>query len=175
MKLYPFPFLAACSTMVLCAALVPNAAGAEQKQIVLVRGPSNVVLEAFAPNIIRVTVSLLKDEALAAPGYGFTARPSPQSWTHQHLANEDIYQSPRVMVSVTADRKPSLTPAQKDIARFFDSSVPPVHITISTSEGKKLLEMTDWAMSVPNHKDGNAKILYDRRPTDAPFYQVGSE
>jgi len=27
---------------------------------------------------------------------------------------------------------------------------------------------------VPNHKDGNAYILADRRPTDAPFFQVGA-
>ena len=151
-----------------------NAAGAEQKQIALERGRCHVALEAYAPNIIRVTVSLLKEDAGGPPGYGFTATSSPQSWRYQHLADEDIYQSPRLIVSVAADHKPNLTPAQMDIARFFESSVPPVHITISTSEGKKLLEMTDWAMSVPNHKDGNANILNDRRPDDAPFYQVGA-
>ena len=34
--------------------------------------------------------------------------------------------------------------------------------------------MTGWSMSVPNHKDGNASVLNDKRPTDAPFYQVGA-
>ena len=29
-------------------------------------------------------------------------------------------------------------------------------------------------MSVPNHKDGNADVLYDRRPTDPDFFQVGA-
>jgi alpha-D-xyloside xylohydrolase len=29
-------------------------------------------------------------------------------------------------------------------------------------------------MSVPNHKDGNAAVLYDRRPSDPPFFQVGA-
>src|SRR6202012_749265 len=31
-----------------------------------------------------------------------------------------------------------------------------------------------WQMSVPNYKDGNADLKYDRRPTDDPFYQVGA-
>jgi alpha-D-xyloside xylohydrolase len=34
--------------------------------------------------------------------------------------------------------------------------------------------MTDWSMSVPNHKDGNAGVLNDKRPSDPPFYQVGA-
>jgi alpha-D-xyloside xylohydrolase len=34
--------------------------------------------------------------------------------------------------------------------------------------------MTGWQMSVPNHKDGNAGILADRRETDKPFFQVGA-
>jgi alpha-D-xyloside xylohydrolase len=34
--------------------------------------------------------------------------------------------------------------------------------------------MTDWSMSVPNHKDGNASVLNDKRPSDPPFYQVGA-
>ena len=37
-----------------------------------------------------------------------------------------------------------------------------------------LLHMTGWSMSVPNHKDGNAGILNDRRPSDPAFYQVGA-
>ena len=27
---------------------------------------------------------------------------------------------------------------------------------------------------MPNHKDGNADILYDKRPSDEPFFQVGA-
>jgi len=29
-------------------------------------------------------------------------------------------------------------------------------------------------MSVLNHKDGNASVLHDRRPSDPPFLQVGA-
>jgi alpha-D-xyloside xylohydrolase len=49
-----------------------------------------------------------------------------------------------------------------------------VRISIKTPEGVPLLEMQGWQMSAPNHKDGNADILYDRRPDDPPFFQVGA-
>ena len=60
---------------------------------------------------------------------------------------------------------------QADIAKFFNGSTPGVGISIKTPEWESLLGMQGWQMSVPNHKDGNADILYDRRPTDAPFFQ----
>jgi alpha-D-xyloside xylohydrolase len=44
----------------------------------------------------------------------------------------------------------------------------------STPDGKTLLEMKDWSMSVPNHKDGNAGVLYDKRASDEQFYQVAA-
>ncbi|MGA7219940.1 MAG: TIM-barrel domain-containing protein, partial [Candidatus Sulfotelmatobacter sp.] len=44
----------------------------------------------------------------------------------------------------------------------------------ATPSGKILLDMTNWWMSVPNHKDDNAGILQNRRPTDAPFYRIGA-
>ena len=51
-----------------------------ENQIILTRDNSTIVLEPYAPNIIRVNVSLLHDKATAAPGYGFIASPSPQGW-----------------------------------------------------------------------------------------------
>ena len=53
--------------------------------------------------------------------------------------------------------KPMAT--EVDIGKFFNGSAPPAHITLSTPEGKTLLDMTGWSMSVPNHKDGNAGFL----------------
>ena len=49
---------------------------AENASFILDRQNSTIVLEPYAPNIIRVTMSRLKDKAVAAPGYGFTASPS---------------------------------------------------------------------------------------------------
>src|ERR1700693_1732817 len=68
--------------------------------------------------------------------------------------------------------KPMAT--QIDIGKFFNGSAPPADISIRTPEGKTLLQMTGWSMSVPNNKDGNAGVLNDKRSSDPPFYQVGA-
>jgi alpha-D-xyloside xylohydrolase len=142
--------------------------------VVVARDNSTIALEPYAPNIVRVTLSLAKHQATAAPGFGFVAHPSSEGWAHQSTDAADVYKSSRMIVTVDVSRpsKPSLT--ERDIGKFFNGSVPPAHITITTPEGKKLLEMTGWSMSVPNYKDGNAYIEHDRRPSDLPFFQVGA-
>ena len=164
-------FLAAA---MLIALLAPAAAQAQGPQIVLDRGGATVVLEPYAPNIIRITLSLLKEPALAAPGYGFVANASGQGWSRQQSAEGDVYRSSRLVVTVAVNRPRKLMATEVDIAKFFNGSAPPAHITVATPGGKKLAEMTGWSMSVPNHKDGNASVLHDRRPSDPPFYQVGA-
>ena len=149
-------------------------AHSQQTSLVLARDNSTIALEPYAPNIVRVTLSLAKDQATAPPGFGFVARSSSKGWSHQHTDAADVYRSSRMIVTVDVNRPghPSLT--ERDIGKFFNGSAPPAHITITTPEGKKLLEMTGWSMSVPNYKDGNAYIEHDRRPSDQPFYQVGA-
>ena len=39
-------------------------------------------MEPYAPNIVRVTLSLKKEEALKAPGYGFIGTAS-DGWTQE--------------------------------------------------------------------------------------------
>jgi alpha-D-xyloside xylohydrolase len=151
-----------------------GSASAEPSQVVLNRDDSTIVLEAYAPNIIRVTLSLLKDPAMAPPGFGFVATPSADGWTRQATEQGDVYRSSRMVVTLAKNLLGHSMPTEVDISKFFNGSAPPAHITISTPEGKVLLDMTGWSMSVPNHKDGNASVLNDKRPSDAPFYQVGA-
>jgi alpha-D-xyloside xylohydrolase len=148
---------------------------AQEHSVVLEHDGSTVMFEPYAPNIIRVTLSMQHDPAVAAPGYGFVAKPDSAGWTHATDDHGDTYRSSRLMVSLDASRhggKPSLT--QADIAKFFTGSTPGAHIRIATPEGATLLDMVGWQQSVPNHKDGNADILYDKRPSDEPFFQVGA-
>jgi alpha-D-xyloside xylohydrolase len=161
---------------VVLAALALHAglASAEASQVVLNRDGSTIALEAYAPNIIRVTLSLLKEPSVGPPGFGFVAAPSATGWTRQENGRGDVYRSSRLVVTVAKNLPGHPMPTELDIARFFNGSAPPAHITISTPEGRVLLDMTGWSMSVPNHKDGNASILNDKRPSDAPFYQVGA-
>jgi len=107
-------------------------ANADAAQVVLDRNGSTVVLEPYAPNIIRVTLSLDKDGALAAPGYGFVASPASASWTHQQDEQADVYRSSRLIVKVAVNRPGKAMATQVDIAKFFNSSAPPANTTIQT-------------------------------------------
>jgi hypothetical protein len=142
-------------------------------------------LGTYAPNVIRVTLSLMKDQAVAARGYGFVAAPAQQGWTYEEDDSAGTYRSSRMVVSLgggrCADKQTIQSTAitnnpktQASIGMFFTGSTPGADIHFSTPKGKLLLEMNGWQMSVPNYKDGNAEILYDRQPSDEAFYQVGA-
>jgi alpha-D-xyloside xylohydrolase len=111
---------------------------------------------------------------VAAPGYGFKATPAREGWSQQQGEAGNVYRSARMIVTVEANRPWKPTATQIDIGKFFSGSNPGVSILFQTPEGKTVLRMTDWSMSVPNHKNGNAAILNDKRPSDSSFYQVGA-
>ena len=135
---------------------------------------STLVLEPYAPNIVRVTLSLQKEHALAGPGYGFVAAPAPSGWTHSKDAEGETYQSSQLKVTLPEEKPGKRMQTQVDIARFFNGSTPGAHIVFATPEGQTLLDMQGWSQSVPNYKDGNQQVLNDRRPTDDEFFQVGA-
>ena len=147
-----------------------------QQQVVMDHDGSTVVFEPYAENIIRVTLSMQRGPAVAPPGYGFVAKPDAAGWTHTTDESRDTYRSSRLVVTLDASRhhagKPNAT--QSDIGKFFTGSTPGAHIRIATPDGATLLDMVGWQQSVPNHKDGNADILYDKRPADEPFFRVGA-
>jgi alpha-D-xyloside xylohydrolase len=177
---------------ILSAMLIPAAplavnAQAQQQKVVITNGPSTIVLEPYAPNVIRVTLSLDKDQAVASPGYGIVASAAAEGWSLAKTDNSSTYSSPRMVVSLKsasvrgrpapATSEAGATNVQKTMAsigHFFNGSTPGVDIRFSTPDGKQFLEMNGWQMSVPNYKDGNAHILNDKRPSDEAFYQVGA-
>jgi len=163
----------AASSFLLLVVVAGSAANAQQK-VVLSRGDAIVMLEPYAPNIVRVTLSLNKADAVSGPGYGIVAQPSANGWSEESGKSGDIFKSDRMVVTVNPTGHWTPTGTAADIAKFFNGSTPGVGISIKTPDGKPILSMQGWQMSVPNHKDGNADILYDRRPTDAPFFQVGA-
>jgi alpha-D-xyloside xylohydrolase len=138
------------------------------------RGDVTVMVEPYADNVVRVSISILKDRATASPGYGISARPTASGWTSESSAG-DALRSSRLAVTV-APQGPKYEPSgtQADIAKFFGGSTPGVNISIKNADGSPLVQMRGWQMAVPNYKDGNAGILNDRRPTDDPFYEVGA-
>ena len=140
------------------------------------RRGETIVLEPYAPNILRVTLSLQHDNALAKPGYGFIASPDAAGWSASQTEEQDVYQSSRMIVSVDRPHPSNHAPVQSqvDIGKYFSGSTPGAHIVIRTPQGKKVLEMTGWSQAVPNVKDGTAQLANDRRPADPPFYTVGA-
>ena len=160
---------------VCCCAGAMGAMGAGAQQLTLQRGDATVVVEPYAPNVVRVTLSLLKDRALAGPGYGITAKVDGAGWTAESGAAGDVLRSSQMVVTVSPQGKPyKPTGTQADIAKFFNGSTPGVGISVKTPDGKTLVDMQGWQMSVPNYKDGNHDVLLDRRPGDDPFYEVGA-
>lgn len=142
----------------------------------LERRGATVLVEPYAANIVRVSLSLRREDAMAAPGFGISASPSAAGWTRDDTkAGADRLRSPELEVTVLPEGPPSHpTGTQADIARFFNGSAPWIGLSVHTADGKRLLDLQGWQMAVPNYKDGTADLRYDRRPSDPPFYTVGA-
>jgi alpha-D-xyloside xylohydrolase len=145
-------------------------------QNVIERTGETIVLEPYAPNIIRVTLSLQPEPAKAAPGFGIVAKPANAGWKPSQTERADVYASDRITVTVDRPRPSGRPPVQTqvDIGKYFNGSTPGAHITFTTPNGKTLLEMKGWSQAVPNHKDGTAFLESQRRPSDPPFFTVGA-
>src|ERR1700733_4046334 len=100
------------------------------QQLSLSRGEATVLVEPYAPNIVRVSLSLRRDDALAEPGYGITATPLPAGWAADKDKFGDVLRSPRIVVTVSPEgRKWVPTGTQADIAKFFNGSTPGVGLS----------------------------------------------
>jgi len=131
-------------------------AGQSSSQVVLDRKGETIVLEPYAPNIVRVTLSLQRENALTKPGYGFVGNADEKGWAKSQTDTDDVYQSSRMTVTVERPHPPAQPPlsTQIDISKFFNGSTPGAHITFTTPEGKKLLEMTGWDRPFPITRTG---------------------
>ncbi len=149
---------------------------AQASHMELDRKGETIVLEPYAPNIVRVTLSLQHEPALAKPGYGFVGSSDAAGWQASESETADVYRSSQLVATIERPR-PSGKPAlqtQVDISKYFGGSTPGAHITFTTPDGKKLLEMAGWQQALPNNKDGTASLLHDRRASDPQFYVVGA-
>src|SRR5580698_10263559 len=76
-------------------------AAATAQTVTLERNTATVILEPYAPNIVRVTISTIAKEAQAGPGYGFTAAADNTGWKHDTGSDGgDTYTSGRMIVAV---------------------------------------------------------------------------
>jgi alpha-D-xyloside xylohydrolase len=168
MKSFGLQALATTASLLVLAPLTQA-----QTHISTDRGDATVLIEPYAPNIVRVSLSLRKNDALAAPGYGITAQPAPTGWTSISDDHGDVLKSNALTVTL-APRPHGPHGPLPETAKFFSGSTGYVGLDINTASGKPLLHLNGWQMSVPNYKDGNHDLEYDRRPTDPPFFTVGA-
>jgi alpha-D-xyloside xylohydrolase len=156
------------------------AVSVQANRVVLTKGNTTVVLEPYAPNIVRVSISRLKQYALAGPGYGIIARPNASGWHYQQTPEGDAYRSGAMSVKIPGpprEHSPALLD-QETINRFFssDGGTRPasVRLNFQRGDGSTVVDMQSWYMYEPGPGSGNTEVLQDRRATDPPFYQVGA-
>ncbi|EQD76920.1 glycoside hydrolase family 31, partial [mine drainage metagenome] len=141
---------------------------------------TTVLLEPYAPNVIRVSISTLKSYALAPPGYGIIAKPDVAGWRYARSASGETYSSPRLSVTILGPARhhsPHLL-GQRRINQFFTDNGAPhyanVRLRFKLPDGHTVVTLKKWFMSRPSYGAGDMDILHDRRPSDPPFYRVGA-
>ena len=153
-------------------------------QIVLTRQGRIVVLEPYAPHIVRITLSLEKSAALAAAGYGFVGTASITGWTHeQDSGGYDVIRSGRMVIRVAPQNLPPphampLDTLNESLRGHYFGGGPggkgPYDDTISiaTASGKPLLTMRNWSM-MPNLPAASSGSAESEQKAD-PGYRVSA-
>lgn len=136
------------------------------------RGGALVAVEPYAPNIVRITLSLDPEQVKAPPGYGISGAADASGWAQQAGADGDAFTSPALSVRVNAQPFPK-PPSQME--RYFAPSLPPVSIEMRLPDGRTLLQMTGWSMA-PHHVAGERTFRAGASFSDAPgthYYGLG--
>jgi alpha-D-xyloside xylohydrolase len=138
---------------------------------VLNHNGSYVVVESYAPNIVRVTISDQASQAEAPPGYGFIGAPDETGWTHQTHGDSDRFASKAFTLEITQP-----TPGPLDtMARYFAPMLPPVSLKVTKPDGEVIVDMTGWEMS-PHTVNGEKTYRVGASftaPTDEHYYGLG--
>src|ERR1700736_895642 len=136
------------------------------------RNGSHVSIEAYAPNIVRVTLSIDRDLALAPPGFGIIAVTDATGWNHRTTAAGDEFSSDIMSLEVKAQPWPN-PPSQME--RYFAPSLPPVSVTVRKPGSTPILEMSGWEMA-PHTVNGEKTFRVGatfRSPADEHYYGLG--
>jgi len=173
------------------------AAVAQSGPLVLERDGRVISLEPYAPNILRVTLSVDRAAAAATPGFGFAATPSAAGWTHERdPEGGDVFRSERLVVRVAPgglpkDKLPRPMPLDDlntqlrevyfggggDRGPYSDA------LQVTTLAGKMLVHMRTWMMTPEGAEgaqaDSGAKsyrvtATFDS-PSDEHYYGLGQQ
>jgi alpha-D-xyloside xylohydrolase len=156
---------------------------AQNAGMILERDRNTLVLEPYAPNIVRVTLSKNRAAATGGPGYGFLGTPSINGWTHeQDPDGSDVFRSARLVVHVSANQlSKSLLPQRMPLddlnqslrdhyfGREPRSGPNQDRISVTTASGQMLLNMRSWFM-IPNHSETEAARSEKQEQKDAGYH-----
>jgi alpha-glucosidase/alpha-D-xyloside xylohydrolase len=159
---------------------------AQDSNFVLDRDGRTIVLEPYAPNIIRVTLSNAKATATASAGYGLVGAPSKTGWTHEQDSDgNDVFRSGRLVVHVSPGHlAQSLLPHRMPLDdlneslrnHYFggDARNGPNEdaVSVTTASGQTLLNMQNWSM-VPNQSD-TAAAGAEKQEQEEAVYRVSA-
>jgi alpha-D-xyloside xylohydrolase len=162
---------AAITVLAMTLPAVGEAAGAAPLGL-LDRNGSYVSIESYAPNIVRVTLSVDKDLALEGPGYGFVGAADAKGWTHQSAPSGDVFSSAALSLEVAAQPWPH---APSQMERYFAPSLPPVSLKVRKPGGDTILEMSGWEMA-PQTVNGEHTFRAGATflaPADEHYYGLG--
>jgi alpha-glucosidase/alpha-D-xyloside xylohydrolase len=170
--------------LILLAVAAVAVAQNQTSSFVLERKDRTIVLEPYADNIVRITLSTAKPAALGAPGYGIVGAPSMTGWTQERDADgNDVILSGRLTIRVAPENLPpphsfpldALNQSLRD--HYFGGSGDghgPYNdiITVATSSGKPLLKLWRWSM-VPNPA-GESPMNAGDGAKEGPSYRVSA-
>jgi alpha-glucosidase/alpha-D-xyloside xylohydrolase len=182
---------------VLLAVLPGAAAMAQAGPLLLERDGRVMSLVPYAPNILRVTMSTDRAAAMSAPGYGFTAKPSTEGWTHERDAEgDDVFRSARMVVRVAPAELPKEKLPQPMPLDALNRQLREQYfgaggghgphndaLLVTTAEGKMLLHMRTWTMAPERAEvaqaDAGAKGYRVAATFDSPagehYYGLGQQ
>lgn len=107
--------------LLLALVVAPLCAAGQTAEIRTQRGTATVLIAPYAPNIVRVSISLSKNDALAAPGYGISAAPDATGWVRRSGPKGDTLESSDLVVSLAPQPAPYGGPLP-ETAKFFSGS-----------------------------------------------------
>src|SRR5665213_1626883 len=107
------------------------------------RGTATVLIEPYAPNIVRVSISSIKSDALAGPGYGIVATPDYKGWSLTTDHGADVLQSDALKVTL-AQQPPGYHGPDADTKSMFIGSTGYVGLNIDAANGTTLLHFNGW-------------------------------
>ncbi len=159
---------------------------AQGNSFVLERDGRTIVLEPYAPNIMRITLSKTRAMATAPAGYGFLGTASRAGWAQtQEADKEEVFRSARLVVRISPEDLPESQQPNRMPLDALNQSLREHYfgggsgyrssydaLSIATPDGKTLLSMRNWAMS-PN-RPADATAGPGAQPPEDPGYRVSA-